>query len=161
MSATAASRPVTLDGDLDPSRFAHLRPAPTATAPTVADLVHRAREIAADPARWRHLVRYDDRNRWRLRLHHEAGYEVWLMSWLPGQRTGPHDHGDTAAVIAVVQGELQEHTRQPGTEQPRIHRIGAEHVRIWGARHVREIVNAAAAPAVSVHIHAPPLPDED
>jgi predicted metal-dependent enzyme (double-stranded beta helix superfamily) len=155
-ASTTSTRSVVLDGDLDPSRFAHLTPAATQAAPTLAQLVHRARTVAARSAEWRHLVRFDAGQRWRLRLDAEDGYEVWLMSWLPGQRTGMHDHGESAAVIAVADGELTEHSVAPGRDT-QITTIGVDQVRIWGARHVREIVNAGSVPAVSVHVYSPPL----
>jgi predicted metal-dependent enzyme (double-stranded beta helix superfamily) len=151
-AARGSARSVVLDGDLDPTRFAHLLPASGPVAPTLAQLTHRAREIVTR-ADWREMVRFDPAHRWRLLLHQEAAYEAWLMSWLPGQRTGWHDHGEATAVIAVAQGELREHTSAPDGVGTRVHTIGAEHVRIWGARHVREIVNASAEPAVSVHLY--------
>ena len=153
---TAPPPPVVVDGDLDPSRYAHLAPPAVDTAPTLAQLAHRARSIAGRPGDWRHLVRFDAESRWRIRLHREPTYEVWLMSWLPGQRTGPHDHGDSAVVIALAAGELQEHSIPSNALVPRVHTIGIEQVRIWGARHVREIVNAGTVPAVSVHVYSPP-----
>jgi hypothetical protein len=157
-ASTAASSSLTLDGDLDPSRFAHLTPPAGYTPPTLAQLAHHARTIAARPEDWRHLVRFDAGQRWRLRLRQEAGYEAWLMSWLPGQRTGMHDHGDSAAVIAVAFGELHEHTVAPNGTDTLVHVIGTDRVRIWGARNVREILNPGDAPAVSVHVYAPPVP---
>ena len=32
----------------------------------------------------------------------------WLLSWLPGQGTGLHDHGGSAGAFAVVRGTLHE-----------------------------------------------------
>ena len=156
---STASSSLTLDGDLDPSRFAHLAPAASDAPPTLAQLAHHARTIAARPEDWRHLVRFDPAQRWRLRLHQEAGYEAWLMSWLPGQRTGMHDHGDSAAVIAVALGELHEHTTAPNGADTVVHVIGPDRVRIWGARNVREILNPTSPPAISVHVYSPPLPE--
>jgi hypothetical membrane protein len=37
-----------------------------------------------------------------------AGHEVWVISWLPGQATGFHDHGGSAGAFAVVWGTLME-----------------------------------------------------
>jgi predicted metal-dependent enzyme (double-stranded beta helix superfamily) len=157
-ASTASSRPVVLDGDLDPSRYAHLTPAGEPAAPTLAQLAHAARTLASRPADWRHVLRFDPERRWRLRLESEPWHEAWVMTWLPGQRTGMHDHGDAAAVIAVAYGELRELSRPAPGSGVAVQAIRPGQVRIWGARHVREIVNAGDAPAVSIHLYAPALP---
>lgn len=160
MPSTTVSPPATLDGDLDPSRYAHLTPAPRPdTAPTVAALTRRARQLADGLAEWRHLVHFDPDQRWRHRFAVGDGYEIWLMSWLPGQRTGQHDHGESVAVIAMASGELQEHRADPQAPDgpPLVHTLRPDQARIWAARATREIVNAAAVPAISVHVYAPAL----
>ena len=44
-------------------------------------------------AEWVARVRLDPEGRWYERIHTTDGFEVWLISWLPGQSTGFHDHG--------------------------------------------------------------------
>jgi hypothetical protein len=56
--------------------------------------------IAAQPARWRDIVRLDTSRRWYHRLELTDDHEVWLLSWLPGQSTGFHDHGAAVSVHA-------------------------------------------------------------
>src|SRR5438045_7780189 len=67
-------------------------------------------DVAARPERWLALVRYDADRRWYQRLARDEDREVWLLSWLPGQRTGFHDHGRSAGAFTVVQGCLRERT---------------------------------------------------
>ena len=50
-------------------------------------------DLAAREHEWLSLVRYDLNRRWYQRLTCDDDHEVWLLSWLPGQRTGFHDHG--------------------------------------------------------------------
>ena len=81
---------------------------------------------------------------------------MWLLSWLPGQRTGFHDHGDSAGAVAVARGILRERTaagRRPGRSVP-VLRGG---VRSFGQRYVHDVINASVQPAVSVHAYSPPL----
>jgi hypothetical protein len=76
----------------------------------VAGLAQLVRSVAASPDRWSSLVRYRSGERWYQRLEQTEEYELWLLSWLPGQRTGFHDHLGSSGAFAVVHGELQEHT---------------------------------------------------
>ena len=71
-------------------------------------LGHLVGVIAARPASWRDIVRFDASRRWYHRLELTDDHEVWLLSWLPGQSTGFHDHGGAAGAFAVAQGELRE-----------------------------------------------------
>ena len=87
-------------------------------------------------------------------------YEVWLLSWQPGQGTGFHDHGGSAGAFAVARGELQEQVvRGSGPiREVAVRTVIAGGVRSFGPRFVHHVTNHAAGPAVSVHAYSPPLP---
>lgn len=127
-----------------------LSPAP-AHPTTVAGFARLARTIAADRGLWRPLVRYDATTRWYHRLRTGPGYDVWLLSWLPGQGTGRHDHGPSTGVVTVLDGELTEYT---GTGAARL-RPGTLHVLAPG--HVHETVNTGLRPVTSLHVYFPGL----
>ena len=57
----------------------------------------------------------------------------------------------------MVQGELQERTPAAGRPAPAAVAFPAGRVRSFGPRHVHEVVNETAAPAVSIHAYSPPL----
>ncbi|MFJ4964516.1 Cysteine dioxygenase [Streptomyces sp. ADI96-02] len=131
---------------------------------TVSEFVGLARSIAADRARWAGLVRYDSTTRWYHRLHTvpaapgsaraeetPLGYEVWLLSWVPGQGSGRHDHGRSAGVLTVLDGELTEHTAS-GTRT-----LGPGAQRVFAPGYVHEVVNDSLEPAVSLHVYYPGL----
>lgn len=135
----------------DPLAVPHLLPPVPRHPVTVAGFVGLARTIAADRDRWAPLVQYDATTRWYARLETGPGYEVWLLSWLPGQSSGLHDHGDSSGVLTVLQGELSERTRSG-------HRSlapGAQ--RAFAPGYVHEVVNDSLEPAVSLHIYFPGL----
>jgi len=71
----------------------------------LADVVLR---LAATPADWIARVRLNPAGRWYERIHLDDSHEVWVISWLPGQATGFHDHGGSAGAFAVVYGTLME-----------------------------------------------------
>jgi hypothetical protein len=84
-------------------------------------------------------------------------YEVWLLSWQPGQGTGFHDHGGSRGAFAVAWGDLQEQTvRDMGQVVTRT--VTGGQVRSFGARFIHHVANNGTAPAVSVHAYSPPLP---
>ncbi len=118
---------------------------------TVAEFVGLARSIAADRSQWEHLVEYDATSRWYHRLRTGPGYEVWILSWVPGQGTGLHDHGPSSGVLTVLDGALTEHTRR-GTKP-----LAAGAQQVYAPGSVHEIVNDSLEPAVSLHIYSPGL----
>ncbi|WP_448315100.1 cysteine dioxygenase [Streptomyces sp. CO7] len=133
-----------------------LRPQPEHPS-TVADFVGLSRTVAADRARWEPLVRYDAATRWYHRVQTGPGYEVWLLSWLPGQGTGLHDHGASSGVLTVLDGALTEHGAAGGRSGParRVLESGAQ--RVFAPGYVHEIVNDSLEPAVSLHVYFPGL----
>ncbi|MEW2550003.1 cysteine dioxygenase family protein [Streptomyces sp. NPDC047002] len=129
----------------------HLLKPPREHPETVAEFAGLARSLAAERAGWEPLVRYDATTRWYHRLRIGPGYEVWLLSWVPGQGSGPHGHGRSAGVLTVLAGELTERTRRGG----RVLAPGAQRVYPPGFAH--EVVNASLEPAVSLHVYYPGL----
>ena len=82
---------------------------------------------------------------------------MWLLSWLPGQATGFHDHGDAAGAFALALGSLQERTAAVGRTGVRSRVLSAPSVRTFGSAHLHDVRNVSAGPAVSVHAYSPPL----
>ncbi|MEV0374156.1 cysteine dioxygenase family protein [Streptomyces sp. NPDC050636] len=148
----------------DPLAIPHLLPPVPAHPATVAGFAGLARRIAADRDSWAPLVRYDATTRWYHRLRTGPGYEVWLLSWVPGQGTGRHDHGLSSGVLTVLEGELTEHTAAGPRTLRAYGAMGVpprERSREWGRvfapGYVHEVVNDALTPAVSLHIYFPGL----
>jgi predicted metal-dependent enzyme (double-stranded beta helix superfamily) len=114
--------------------------------------------VAARPEDWSELVKFDAGRRWYQRLDLAEDHEVWLLSWLPGQSTGFHDHGRAAGAFAVAQGRIQERTVAAGARPPVRHlTVAAGRIRPFGSHHVHDVVNPFAEPAISVHAYSPPL----
>jgi mannose-6-phosphate isomerase-like protein (cupin superfamily) len=122
---------------------------PTTLTPT--QMAERAKEIAGHSEEWIHRVRLSAEGRWYERLHHDADHEIWLLSWMPGQSTGFHDHGNASGAFAVALGGLQE--RRVTIDRT----VSAGQARMFGPGYVHSVGNVSDAPAVSVHIYSPPL----
>ena len=68
---------------------------------------------------WLNRVRLRTEHRWYERLYHGPDYDIWAISWMPGQSTGYHDHGKSAGAFVVATGSLEEH--RPGEQTIEIH----------------------------------------
>jgi hypothetical protein len=139
------------------SRPVQSRPVQAGRAPlSPARLAGLAGAVAADPGQWRQVVRYTTGDRWYTRLELTQDYEIWLLSWLPGQRTGFHDHGGASGALAVAAGDLLERTAVVGRTSIASRTLLAGTVRSFGPGYLHDVVGAGQ-PAVSVHAYSPPL----
>ena len=138
---------------LDRSPYAQLDQAPLGPA-ALGRLVSG---IAAAPHRWRPVVRFGQEQRWYGRLDLTEEYEIWLLSWLPGQETGFHDHGEANGAFAVAEGEVRERTAAPGRPGTASRMLRSGQARAFGRSHIHDVSNISAGPAVTVHAYSPPL----
>lgn len=122
-----------------------------------ARLAQIALRTAGQHGHWLRLIRYDPDRRWYRLLLQEDEYEVWLLSWLPGQQTGFHDHGPAAGAFAVASGCLRERAAPGGRPEPSGRMLAAGAVRSFGPQYVHDVRNESAQPAVSIHAYSPPL----
>lgn len=101
-------------------------------------------------------VRFASPRRWWARLALTEEVEVWLLSWLPGQHTEPHDHGGASGAFSVVLGSLSETYRYPGGDvRQRTHSLGSTIG--FGAGRAHQVWNTTPAKAATVHAYSPPL----
>lgn len=120
----------------------------------IADQVRR---LAGRPAEWVSQVRLDPEGRWYERIQLSDRHEVWLISWLPGQSTGFHDHGGSSGAFSVVWGTLEERLVSDAAAVS-AYAIEPGAVRSFGPRHVHDVRNTSAGSvAVSLHCYSPPL----
>lgn len=93
------------------------------------------------------------------------GYEVLALTWLPGQRSLPHDHAGVACALRVVRGNLVEThytkgndglVRQAGRKE---YREGEVVVDEGGVIHTLENPSDREL-LVTLHVYAPPLPEQ-
>jgi rhodanese-related sulfurtransferase/mannose-6-phosphate isomerase-like protein (cupin superfamily) len=115
----------------------------------LADIVER---FASRLDEWIGRVRLRVDCRWYERLYQGPDYDVWVISWLPGQATGLHDHGASSGAFVVATGLLEE--QRPG-ERARVVRPGTS--RAFGRGYTHDVRNASFAPAISIHAYSPPL----
>jgi hypothetical protein len=116
--------------------------------------------VADHQLEWLSQVRLNPAGRWYEQIHLDDSHEVWLISWLPDQETGFHDHGGASGAFTVVLGTLLEIRPAGGIGSSHVASkpVGAGSVRSFGPRYIHNVRNASAASvAVSVHAYSPPL----
>lgn len=136
------------------------RPSCLLEAPRIAspaDLAGIARRAAGQPEKWRSLVRFDAATRWYVRLELSDEHEVWLLTWLPGQQTGFHDHGESAGAFVVASGSLTERRASAGRPRGAGRQLRPGTVRSFGPRYIHDVRNDSTEPAVSILAYSPPL----
>jgi len=125
---------------------------------TPRQLAAQVRRLIETPADWVTRVRLDPEGRWYEQIPVTSRCELWLISWLPGQSTGFHDHGGANGAFGVVWGQLDEHLVPRRAAGSLARPLTAGSVRSFGQHHVHDVRNSSASSvAVSVHAYSPPL----
>ncbi|MGX7827847.1 cysteine dioxygenase [Actinokineospora sp. 24-640] len=138
-------------------KVSEVLPLPARDVWSVRQLRSLTRRVSAQlGAELAEFAQYDSESRWWARLALTGGVELWLLSWLPGQGTRPHDHGGAAGSFTVVRGELTEHYRYP-RQVERNGVVRAGETIAFGAGWAHVVANRSEAPALSVHAYSPPL----
>jgi len=121
------------------------------------ELSRIAAQLVAQPSLWRPHVRYEESGRYYTRVAGDESYEAWLLTWLPGQATGLHDHGGSSGAFVVVTGTLTETTVAPSGAHEVVRLLAPPRVRTFGGAHVHDVANRGNVPAISLHVYAPAL----
>lgn len=116
-----------------------------------------AGQLAAEPWLWWPHVRFQEGERFYTRVSADETYEAWLLTWLPGQSTGLHDHGGSSGAFVVVQGALTETAVAPDGAHEVVRTVRRRRVRTFGTAHVHDVANRGPGPAISLHVYAPAL----
>jgi DNA-binding SARP family transcriptional activator len=125
-------------------------------AMTVAELGELTRSLGAARETWEHLVRHDPRQRVFERLLSPPGTEAWLMCWMPGHDSGPHDHDISSGAVTVVEGELtEEQFGWDASTSPTAY--GSGETFGFGPSDVHRVVHSGVAPTIAIHAYSPPL----
>ena len=113
-------------------------------------------DLAATPARWRHLVHHATDVRVYEQIVDEEDVNAWVICWSEDQDTGYHDHDESSAAIAVISGEVREDRLRLGNT-PRSRVLGPGSVFTVPAVAIHRVLHAGGAPAVTIHAYSPPL----
>ena len=106
-------------------------------------------------------ARFSDREYTRIRIHRAPGWELLVVGWLPGQRTGAHGHGESHGLTCVLEGTLVEveYGLGPGGQVRKLARRKHPAGGVFRERPetIHTVEHAGHARAISLHLYAPPL----
>jgi len=112
--------------------------------------------IARDTSIWEPLVRIDrERRRFEL-VYEDDRMDAWVLSWMPGQGTGFHDHYESSVGIACVQGNVREDWLRFAAPEVEF-RLRPGDTRRGGPGYIHRVQHAAGEPAVTIHVYSPRL----
>jgi hypothetical protein len=120
------------------------------------ELEQVAADIARRPEIWQPLVRVDsERRRFEL-IYEDDHVDAWVLSWMPGQGTGFHDHYVSSVGIACVRGVVREDCLRLGTTDVEL-RLRPGDTRRGGPGYIHRVRHVAGKPAVTIHVYSPRL----
>jgi predicted metal-dependent enzyme (double-stranded beta helix superfamily) len=120
------------------------------------DLGRLVASLATRRDLWTPLVVSDrDRRRYRLMFEDER-VDIWVLSWMPGQATGYHDHAHSNVALAALQGSVLERRLRAG-EASIEQRLLPGILRRGPAGYIHSVAHGGGEPAVTLHAYSPPL----
>jgi len=123
---------------------------------TPAELEDVARGLAARTDLWQPLVHRDAEHRRYELVYEDERMDAWILSWMPGQGTGFHDHYISGVGLCVASGCVREDLMVYGGEhQSRELRPGD--TRQGGPGYIHRVSHHEGGPAVTVHVYSPRL----
>lgn len=123
------------------------------------DLAVAATQLRRAESVWQQAVRFDPHERQHTCIYAGSRMEAWLLTWMPGQGTGWHDHGGSAGAFVVIRGTLLEYSATGDHERVTLRETmhEREDVHTFGPNHVHSMRNTGGSPAVSLHVYSPRL----
>jgi len=115
-----------------------------------------AATIAARQDIWQPLVHRDSARRRYELVYEDDRMDAWILSWMPGQGTGFHDHYISGVGLSVASGCVREDLMVYGrAHQSRELRAGD--TRQGGPGYIHRVSHEDGLPAVTVHVYSPRL----
>jgi Cysteine dioxygenase type I len=112
--------------------------------------------IAERPGLWEPLVHADPQRRRYELVYEDDRMDAWILSWMPGQGTGFHDHYISGVGLCVARGCVREDLMvYGGAPETRDLRPGDS--RQGGPGYIHRVTHGKGLPAVTVHVYSPRL----
>jgi predicted metal-dependent enzyme (double-stranded beta helix superfamily) len=115
-----------------------------------------AAAIAGRPELWQPLAHRDTEQRRYELVYEDDRMDAWVLSWMPGQGTGFHDHYISGVGLCVAAGTVREDIMVYGGA-PQERCLAAGDTRQGGPGYIHRVDHDSGEPAVTVHVYSPRL----
>jgi hypothetical protein len=115
-----------------------------------------ADQLARTPALWRHLLAHSPEARIYEQIWNDSNVNAWVICWSNHQDTGFHDHDNSAAAIAVIEGQVREERLRLGSH-PSGRLAGAGMTLFVEPTAIHRVLHIGSRPATTIHAYSPPL----
>ena len=115
-----------------------------------------ASTIAARTDIWEPLVHGNPERRCYELVYEDDRMDAWILSWMPGQGTGFHDHYISGVGLCVARGCVREDIMVYGAE-PQSRRLCEGSTRQGGPGYIHRVNHDEGLPAVTIHVYSPRL----
>ena len=115
-----------------------------------------ASAVVARTDLWEPLVHGNPERRCYELVYEDDRMDAWILSWMPGQGTGFHDHYISGVGLAVARGCVREDIMVYGSE-PQSRRLCEGATRQGGPGYIHRVNHDEGMPAVTVHVYSPRL----
>ncbi|HET9288029.1 MAG TPA: cysteine dioxygenase family protein [Gaiella sp.] len=120
------------------------------------ELEQLAVEIVECREIWEPLVHVDrDRRRYEL-IYEDEHLDAWVLSWMPGQGTGFHDHYISGVGLCCAAGGVREDLLVYGGSDIELH-LRPGDSRQGGPGYIHRVRHELGEPAVTIHVYSPRL----
>jgi len=123
---------------------------------TPGELEQIAVDIVERTDLWEPLVQVDAEQRRYELIYEDERMDAWVLSWMPGQGTGFHDHYISGVGIAVAAGGVREDLLVYHGDDVELH-LHAGDSRQGGPGYIHRVRHALGEPAVTIHVYSPRL----
>lgn len=120
------------------------------------ELEEVAVRIAERPDIWEPLVRVDPVQRRYELVYEDDRMDAWVLSWMPGQGTGFHDHYASGVGIACVRGGVREDWLRFGASEVEF-QLRPGDTRRGDPGYIHRVRHSLGEPAVTIHVYSPRL----
>lgn len=123
---------------------------------TTDELESLAVGIFERPDIWQPLVRVDGEQRRYELIYEDEQLDAWVLSWMPGQGTGFHDHYISGVGLCCAQGGVREDLLVYGAPDVELH-LRPGDTRQGGPGYIHRVRHELGEPAVTIHVYSPRL----
>jgi hypothetical protein len=120
------------------------------------ELERLAVDIVERPELWEPLVRVDAAERRYELIYEDDHVDAWVLSWMPGQGTGFHDHSISGVGLCCARGGVREDLLVYGGPDT-VLRLRPGDSRQGGPGYIHRVRHALGEPAVTIHVYSPRL----